>query len=171
MARTATEAVTRDTNEWIASHVRAANGRRYRPPKWRGLRRKLLRRMRKFLTGHYYQLLSGHATIGTYLHDRIQRTDTSECWWCSSGELQSRHLFTRCQAWAPQIRSQNIFCYTSSGAFTAYHPESPAQAGHVEPPSTEMHTYLPIYPYVAALVYELIYMGRAALRPTSSIFG
>ena len=42
--------------------------------------------------------------------------------------------------------------YTSSGAFTTYRPESPAQAGHVEPPPTEMHTYLPIYPHVAALL-------------------
>ena len=32
-------------------------------------------------------------------------TDTDECWWCASGEPQSRHhLFTRCRAWAPQAR-------------------------------------------------------------------
>ena len=60
-------------------------------------------------------------------------------------------------------------CYTSSGVFTAHHPESPAQAGYVEPPPTEMHTYLPIYPYVAALLsraypYEAVLLcGRLYL--------
>ena len=30
---------------------------------------------------------------------RIKKTDTSECWWCASGEAQSRyHLFTCCRA-------------------------------------------------------------------------
>ena len=61
--------------------------------------------MRKSLDSRRYQLLSGHAAIGAYLHDRIKRTDTGECWWCDSGEPQSRHhLFTRCRAWPPQAR-------------------------------------------------------------------
>lgn len=46
-----------------------------------------------------------HAAVGTHLHDNIKKADTSECWLCDSGEPQSRHhLFTRCRAWAPQIR-------------------------------------------------------------------
>ena len=61
VTRTATEAKTRDTQEWTASHVRP--GRRHRPPKGKGLRRKLLRRTRKPLTGRHYQLLSGRAAI------------------------------------------------------------------------------------------------------------
>ena len=39
------------------------------------------------MASRYYQLLSGHAAIGTtYLHDKIHKTDTDECWWCDSGE-------------------------------------------------------------------------------------
>ena len=47
MTESATEAKTRDTREWIASHVRP--GRRCIPPKGKGLQRKLLRRTRKSL--------------------------------------------------------------------------------------------------------------------------
>ena len=102
MTRVATEAKTRDTREWIASHVRP--GRRYRPPKEKGLRRERLRRKGKSLAGRYYQLLSGHAAIGTCLYDKIKKADKSE-WWRNSGEPQlHHHLFVRCKAWTPQIR-------------------------------------------------------------------
>ena len=58
--------------------------------------------MRKSLAGRYYQLQSGHAAIGSYLHDKV---DSDECWWCGSNERQSRHhLFTTCRAWTPHIR-------------------------------------------------------------------
>ena len=40
--------------------------------------------MRKSLVSRYYQLLSGHAVIGFFLHERVGSTDV-ECWWCSSG--------------------------------------------------------------------------------------
>ena len=67
-----------------------------------GLRRKHLRRTRKPLVGRYYQLLSVHAAIGTYL--MIRKTNTSEYWWCDSGEQQSRHpLSTRYRAWTTQL--------------------------------------------------------------------
>ena len=101
MTRVATEARSRETADWIREHVRPE--RKYRPPPGRGLRPQL-RRVRKTLAGRYYQLLSGHAATGTH---RLQfgMTDTSECWWCTSGEPQSRHhLFARCRAWAPQAR-------------------------------------------------------------------
>ena len=51
MTRTATEARSQATAEWIASRVGA---RRYRPPPGRGLRRKHLRSIRKELAGHFY---------------------------------------------------------------------------------------------------------------------
>ena len=67
-----------------------------------------MRRVRKSVAQRYYQLLSGHAAIGSFLHDRMtgpQRLEKDECWWCSNGRRQSRHhLFTECQAWTPQIR-------------------------------------------------------------------
>ena len=63
-----------------------------------------MRRVKRTLAGRYYQLLSGHAETGTHRH-RFGRTDTPACWWCTSGEPQSRHhLFTRCPAWRPQTR-------------------------------------------------------------------
>ena len=52
--------------------------------------------------------MSGHAAIGSFLHDRItgpQCLESDECWWCNCGRRQSRfHLFVECRAWAPQIR-------------------------------------------------------------------
>ena len=71
------------------------------------LRRIALCRVRKALAGRYYQLLSGHAAIGSFLHGRMagpQRLESDECWWCGCGKRQMRHqLFTECRAWAPQI--------------------------------------------------------------------
>ena len=97
MTRVVTEARSKETAEWIRGHVRPE--RRYRPPPRRGARRPQLRRARKTLAGRYYQLLSGHAETGTHRF-RFGRADTPECWWCASGEPQSRHhLFTRCPAW------------------------------------------------------------------------
>jgi hypothetical protein len=102
MTRVATEARSKATTDWITEHVRP--GRRYRPPPGKGVRRTQLRRVKKTLAGRYYQLLSGHAETGTHRH-RFGRTDTPACWWCASGEPQSRHhLFTRCPAWRPQTR-------------------------------------------------------------------
>ena len=102
MTRVATEARSREAAEWISRHVRPE--RRYRPPLGRGLRWPQLRRVRKTLAGRYYRLLSGHAATGTH-RLRSGMTDTSECWWCASGEPQSgHHLFTRCRARSPQAR-------------------------------------------------------------------
>ena len=106
LSRRVTESRARATAQWTASHVRAE--RRYHPPGGSGLRRRLLRRTRKSVAGRYCQLLSGHAAIGSFMHERMsgpQRVATSECWWCNSGRRQSRHhLFTECRAWAPQVR-------------------------------------------------------------------
>ena len=89
----------------VADHVRAE--RRYHPPGGSGLRRRLLRRVRKSTAQRYYQLLPGNAAIGS-LHDRMagpQRLESDECWWRNCGKKQTHHhLFTKCKAWAPQIR-------------------------------------------------------------------
>ena len=65
--------------------------------------------MRKATDQRYYQLLTGHAAIGSFLHDRMtgpQQLDSDGCWWCNSGARQSRHhLFIECRAWAPQTRT------------------------------------------------------------------
>ena len=51
MTRTATEARSQATAEWIGSHVRAE--RQYRPPPGRGLRRQHLRSTRKLASRFY----------------------------------------------------------------------------------------------------------------------
>ena len=64
--------------------------------------------MRKATAQRYYQVLSGHAATGAFLHERVagpQSLATTDCWWCNCEKRQSRHhLFTECRAWAPQIR-------------------------------------------------------------------
>ena len=103
MTRTAAEAKSHATAEWIASRVGA---RRYRPPPGRGLRRQHLRGVREELAGRFYQFPSGHAAIGSYLRDKIHKIDSDRCWWCDTGECQSRfHLVARCPAWAGQARA------------------------------------------------------------------
>ena len=82
MTRVSTEARTRPTQEWIRSHVWPE--RRYQPPQGRGVRRRMLRWVRKSLAGRYYQLLSGHASIGSFLHERAGSVESSACWWCES---------------------------------------------------------------------------------------
>ena len=96
MTRTATEARSRATAEWITDHVRTE--RRYRPPPgWRQLEG-----TRKELAGRFYQLLSGHANIGSFLH-RIGAVDDNTCWLCDTGQRQTRfHLVARC----PTLRGQ-----------------------------------------------------------------
>ena len=87
-------------------HVRPE--RRYIPPGGPGFRRRAMRGVRKSVAQRYYQLLSGHAAMGAFLHDRMtgpQRQETDACWWCNCGRRQTRHhLFTECRAWAPQVR-------------------------------------------------------------------
>lgn len=103
MTRSATEARSRASTKWTSSHVSARY--RYRPPLGRGLRRRHLRSTRKELTGRYYQFLSVHAAIGSYLHGKIHKIDLDRCWWCDTGERQTRfHLVARCPAWAGQAR-------------------------------------------------------------------
>ena len=67
-----------------------------------------MRRVRKSTAQRYYQLLSGHVAIGSFLHDRMtgsQRLGSDGCWWCGCGRRQTRHhLSTECRAWTPQIR-------------------------------------------------------------------
>ena len=66
--------------------------------------RQELRAVRKELASCYYQLLSGHAATAPHLK-RVGQASSDECWWCGSGERQTRlHLFSRCRRWTPQIK-------------------------------------------------------------------
>ena len=62
-----------------------------------------LRVVRKECAGRFYQLLSGHAATAPHLK-RIGQVRSSRCWWCNSGQRQSRfHLFFRCRRWRAEI--------------------------------------------------------------------
>ena len=103
MTRTATEARSQATVEWISSRVGAP---RYRLPPGRDLRRRHLRSVRKELAGRFYQFLSGRAAVGSYLHDKIHKIDSDRYWWRNTGERQSRfHPTARRPAWAGQARA------------------------------------------------------------------
>ena len=87
---------TQGTSSWIASHVKSS--RRCRPPRGSNLRPDH-RKEEKGLASRYYPLLSGHASTGAYLAEKIHKVLLSECWRCGSGERQSRYrLFFRCRA-------------------------------------------------------------------------
>ena len=101
LTRLATEARSLETGRWIREHVK--RGHRYRPPPG-GRMRKELRGVRKERASRFYQLLSGHAATAPHLK-RIGLINTEDCWWCGSGDRQTRlHLFSRCRRWTPEIR-------------------------------------------------------------------
>ena len=96
-----TETRSKATKEWIRDRVKSKH--RYCPPP-NGKMRKELGRVPKELAGRYYQLLSGHAATAQHLV-RVGQAQNECCWWCGSGEKQSRHhLFIRCQRWMPEIK-------------------------------------------------------------------
>ena len=97
MTRVAAEARSRSTAQWITDCV--GPQRKYKSPRVRGLRRKLICRAQKSVAGRFYQLLSGHAAISPYMKDKIRKTDDDRYWWCGGGKKQTRHhLFTGCRA-------------------------------------------------------------------------
>ena len=62
LSRRPTERRSRDAAQWVASSPDLTKAQIPAP---RGCR------ARKSLAGRYYQLLSGHARIGSFLHDRM----------------------------------------------------------------------------------------------------
>ena len=101
LVRTTTEARASATAEWIRNHC--GRRRRYHPPRG-GKMRKELGKCPKELASRFYQLMSGHAAIAEHLV-RVGQADSNACFWCGSGERQTRHhLFIRCRRWMPEIR-------------------------------------------------------------------
>ena len=100
LTRKTTEQRTQATSNWIRSRV--GKQRRYRPPLG-GKMRKGLAKTKKELASRYYQLLSGHAAIEEHL-TRIGQATSSHCWWCGTGEKQTRHhLLIKCRRSKPEI--------------------------------------------------------------------
>ena len=101
LTRVTTETRANATAEWIRTHC--GRRRRYNPPKG-GKMRKDLAKAPKELAGRFYQMLSGHAATAEHLK-RVGQTDSDTCFWCGSGERQTRHhLFVKCRRWMPEIR-------------------------------------------------------------------
>lgn len=74
---------------------------RYRPPKGSGIRPSL-RKERKEGAGRYFQLLSGHAPIGSYLAERTRTVSSGTCRRCGSSKRYC--WLVQCRAWPPQVR-------------------------------------------------------------------
>ena len=130
LTRKTTEARGLRTSRWIREHVGPKH--RYRPPPGGRLRSEL-RVVRKELAGRYYQLLTGHAAVATHLK-RIGQSASDECWWCGSGERQTRlHLFTQCRRWTPEIRRLWQRVNAESGSYRAPSVRRPFN----EPQATE----------------------------------
>lgn len=76
-----------------------------RPPKGERLRKEL-QHERTALTGQCYQLLSGQTASGANLYNRLRKIPSDRCWYCGwDGKQTHHHLFVRCEAWRPQIRT------------------------------------------------------------------
>ena len=104
--RKTTETHSEATSAWTRDHM--GRKHRYRPPG--GEDPKGLAKVRKELAGRFYQLLSGHAATAEHLM-RIGQALNDKCWWCGSGERQTRfHLFGRCQRWGPEIEMWAPYC-------------------------------------------------------------
>jgi len=55
----------------------------------------------KRLASRYYQLKTGHARTGQYLHWAKFRPD-AQCWWCKCPSQMRDHLFKVCPEWKMQ---------------------------------------------------------------------
>ena len=86
LTRKVTEARSSAMSTWIREH--SGRRRRYRPPRG-GKMRKALAKERKETARRFHQLLSGHAATGEHLL-RANQVESDECFWCRSGERQTR---------------------------------------------------------------------------------
>jgi len=58
----------------------------------------------KRLASRYYQLKTGHARTGQYLHWAKVRPD-AQCWWCKCPSQTRDHLFKVCPEWKTQQKT------------------------------------------------------------------
>jgi hypothetical protein len=104
LKRRVTEAKWRDSARWIKDRVDRQRMRTYILSQ-RQTPDPLPAHTRKGIATRFYQLKTGHALIGTYLHWRTLRADNI-CWWCAENTPQNlHHLFKRCPRWQDQQRT------------------------------------------------------------------
>ena len=96
--RVCTEARRKAVEDWARENaVQGAHRREraYRMPRGWGLD-KVAARASKRLASRYYQLKTGHAPIGTYLH-RIKARDSPECRTCGAPQETVSHVLFDCR--------------------------------------------------------------------------
>jgi len=99
--RACTEAYRASTANWLTRMLaRRRTGQSYRPPRGWKLD-PVAASTHKSLARRYYQLKTGHAPIGAYLH-RIKARDSPACLGCSRGTETVKHLLTSCRQWCHQ---------------------------------------------------------------------
>jgi hypothetical protein len=104
LKRKASERKSEEAEQWVRPRV--ARNRAYIAPKKRKFElRPEIRHIPKPLASRYYQLMSGHALIGPYMKEKLKKADSDECWWCDTGQRQTReNLFKECPKWKDEIR-------------------------------------------------------------------
>ena len=97
----------RMNRRWVESTMAIGSDRRaFTLPDHRarpGIRPRL-RTTRKGAAARFFQLLSGHAMVASYLKERWGWIDTDKCWWCDGGRQRREHLFKECGTWKDEIR-------------------------------------------------------------------
>ena len=101
--RARTEAITAQKQRWLAKELskRSQQGQRtYRPQKnWRLNSAAAV--APKHLASRYFQLKSGHAAVGAYLH-QIQAQEDATCRDCGLSRETIHHLLFECRKWRHQ---------------------------------------------------------------------
>jgi ribonuclease HI len=102
-SRVCTEAVQARKKGWLARALTKRSKQsqlEYRPQKGWQLD-PVAAQASKQLASRYYQLKTGHAAIGTYLH-QIQARDSPACQGCGEPKETVHHLFFECREWRHQ---------------------------------------------------------------------
>lgn len=59
----------------------------------------------EYLSRRYFQLMSRHTVMGTYLH-RIERVETDQCWKCTTpARIGTNDILFDCSLWT-KVRSE-----------------------------------------------------------------
>ena len=98
--RARTEAITAQKQRWLTRKLsqRSQQDRSAHRPQRNWRLDPLVAVTPKRLASRYFQLKSGHAAIGTYLH-RIQAREDATCQGCGSSKETVRHLLFECRQW------------------------------------------------------------------------
>jgi ribonuclease HI len=102
--RIITETASKEAKEWLKAKLQVlqAKGGHYTPCVRQGINGTLAKAP-KLLAARYYQLKTGHASVGIYLK-RINATETDDCWWCGAAAQDAKHLWADCREWRSERR-------------------------------------------------------------------